>query len=84
MTRFAYDAANRLESRTDGFGTPGRGDHDLRLRRRRQRRSRSGTPGRPLLGEPWSVKRTYDDLNRLETETDGEGNVTTYGYDPRR
>ena len=34
------------------------------------------------LGEPWSVKRTWDELNRLETETDGESNVTTYGYDP--
>ena len=28
------------------------------------------------------MKRTYDELNRLATETDGEANVTAYGYDP--
>ncbi len=79
-TRFAYDAANRLESRTDGFGTPDAAMTSFAVRRRgnllEERDARAA-----LLGEPWSAKRTYDALNRLETETDGEGNVTTYGYD---
>ena len=34
------------------------------------------------LGEPCSVQRTYDELNRPRTsEKNGEGGVTTYGYD---
>ena len=81
VTRFVYDAANRLESRTDGFGTADEAkttfayDGAGNLLEERDARA-------VLLGEPWSVKRTYDALNRLETETDGEQNVTTYGYDP--
>jgi RHS repeat-associated protein len=80
VTRFAYDAANRLESRTDGFATPDAATTTFRydgvgnLLEERDARA-------ALLGEPWSSKRTWDALNRLETETNGEGDVTTYGYD---
>ena len=57
MTRFAYDAANRLESRTDGFGTPDAAattfayDGVGNLLEERDARA-------ALLGEPWSVQRT--------------------------
>ena len=81
MTRFAYDAANRLESRTDGFGTPDAAATDASSTTASATSSRSATPGRRSWASPGRSKRTYDDLNRLETETDGEGNVTTYGYD---
>ena len=80
VTRFAYDAANRLAGRTDGFGTDDAATttyvYDKAGNLIEERDARAAA-----LGEPWSVKRTYDDLNRLETETDGEGNVTRYGYD---
>ena len=81
VTRFVYDAANRLASRTDGFGTDDAATttfvYDKVGNTLEERDARAAA-----LGEPWSVKRTWDELNRLETETDGEGNVTTYGYDP--
>jgi RHS repeat-associated protein len=81
VTRFAYDAANRLGSRTDAFGTPDAATttfaYDGVGNVLEEKDARAA-----LLGGPWSAKRTYDALNRLETETDGEGNVTTYGYDP--
>ena len=79
-TRFEYDAANRLKAREDGFETADAAittlvyDKAGNLLEDRDARSAA-------LGEPWSAKRSYDELNRLETETDGEGNVTTYGYD---
>jgi RHS repeat-associated protein len=81
VTRFAYDAANRLESRTDGFGTADAATttfvYDKAGNTLEERDARAAA-----LGEPWSVKRTWDELNRLDTETDGEGNLTDYGYDP--
>ena len=81
VTRFTYDAANRLESRTDGSSTPDAAtttfvyDGVGNLLEEKDARA-------ALLGAPWSAKRTYDALNRLESDTDGEGNATTYGYDP--
>jgi RHS repeat-associated protein len=81
VTRFAYDAANRLASRTDGFGTDDAAKityaYDKAGNQTEERDARAAA-----LGAPWSVKKTYDDLNRLETEVDGEGDVTHYGYDP--
>ncbi len=80
-TRFAYDAANRLSARTDGFGTDDAATttyaYDTAGNLTEERDARAAA-----LGEPWSVKKTYDDLNRLLTETDGEGDITRYGYDP--
>jgi RHS repeat-associated protein len=79
-TRFEYDAANRLKAREDGFESPDAAvttfvyDKASNLLEERDARAAA-------LAEPWSVKRTYDELNRLETETDGEANVTRYGYD---
>jgi RHS repeat-associated protein len=81
VTRFVYDAANRLASRTDGFGTDDAATttfvYDKAGNLLEERDARAAA-----LGEPWSVKRTWDELNRLETEANGEGNVTRYGYDP--
>jgi RHS repeat-associated protein len=80
-TRFEYDAANRLIAREDGFETTDaavtsfRYDNVGNLLEERDARAAA-------LSAPWSVKRTYDDLNLLETETDGEENLTRYGYDP--
>ena len=80
-TRFDYDPANRLKSRTDGFETAEAAATTFQY-------DKAGNQTEELdrraadLGEPWSVKRTYDRLNRLETVTDGEGNATTSGYDP--
>ena len=79
-TRFRYDAANRLSSRTDGEGTAEEAtttfvsDGVGNVLEERD-------PRAVLLGEPWSIKRTWDALDRLETEADGEAGVTTYGYD---
>ena len=79
-TRFDYDAANRLEAREDGFESADANVtsfvYDKAGNVLEERDARAAA-----LGEPWSVKRTYDELNRLETETDGETNVTQYGYD---
>jgi YD repeat-containing protein len=79
-TLFQYDAANRLSDRTEGAGSAEaatthfeydeNGNLTLEL-----------DPRAAALGEEFSVKNTYDELDRLETVTDGEGNVTTYGYD---
>jgi YD repeat-containing protein len=79
-TRFTYDAANRLSERTDGFGTPDAAlttyKYDANGNRVEERDARLAS-----LGEPWSIKSTYDPLNRLETTTDAETDVTRYGYD---
>lgn len=79
-TRFVYDAANRLVSRTDGFGT---GDSDITI----FEHDRDGNvtvekdERASDLGEPFSIRRTYDALHRLITVTDGESQMTEYGYD---
>jgi YD repeat-containing protein len=79
-TRFTYDAVNRLSERTDGFGTPDAAlttyKYDANGNRTEERDARLAS-----LGEPWSTKNTYDPLNRLETMTDGETDVTRYAYD---
>src|SRR5262249_33808815 len=79
-TRFEYDAANRVSRRIEGAGSPVEGtttfqyDENGNVREERDARAAS-------IGAPWWVKRTYDRLNRLETETDGENNVEEYDYD---
>lgn len=79
-TRFTYDAANRSATRTDGFGSPEAAltsfVYDKAGNILEERDARAAA-----LDQPWSVQRTYDELNRLSTETDGEKNRTTYGYD---
>jgi RHS repeat-associated protein len=80
VIRLAYDPANRLKSRTEGFGTAEAATTTFEYDRagnQAEEKDQRATD----LGEPWSVKKTYDELNRLETLTDGEGDVTTYGYD---
>ena len=80
-TRFVYDAANRSTSRTEGFGTADAAttvfehDRDGNVTLEKDQRAAD-------LGEPFSVRRTYDLLHRLATVTDGEGHTTEYGYDP--
>src|SRR5207237_3113501 len=71
-TRFAYDAANRLSARTDGAGTPEQAvttfTYDEDGNRTEERDARAAA-----VGEPFSVKNTYDPLNRMVTTSDGEG-----------
>ncbi len=80
-THFAYDAANRLSGRIDGFGSAVAAtttfSYDKNGNQTEERDQRAAE-----LGEPFSVKRSYDELNRLKTVTDGETNVTGYEYDP--
>jgi RHS repeat-associated protein len=79
-TRFTYDRANRLASRTEGFGTPQAGtttfvyDEDGNVTEERDQRAAD-------LGRPFSVKRIFDVLNRLHTQSDDEGQTTTFDYD---
>jgi RHS repeat-associated protein len=81
VTSFAYDAANRLASRTDGLGTGDAGTttykHDKVGNVVEERDARAAANG-----AAWSAQRTYDELNRLRSEADGEGNTSTYEYDP--
>ena len=78
-TRFDYDAANRLSAREDGFQSVDAATttfvYDKAGSQLEERDARAAA-----LGLPWSVQRSYDDLGRLVTETDGEGNVTRYLY----
>ena len=79
VTRFDYDGANRLETRTDGLGSDEQTqttflyDDVGNLLEEKDGRD---------TGAAFDVKNTYDALNRLETSTDGEGNTTTFEYDP--
>jgi RHS repeat-associated protein len=75
QTRFVYDGANRLTSRTDALAATTRFTYD------RVGNLLEEKDGRPT-GKTFDVKNTYDELNRLETSEDGEGNVTSYEYDP--
>ena len=81
ITRFEYDPANRLSRRLEAPGTPVEAattfKHDENGNVLEERDARAAA-----LGAAYSVKRTYDRLNRLETETDGEGNETGMDYDP--
>ncbi len=80
-TRFSYDPANRLSARTDGFATPvaattrfrydGNGNLTEEL-----------DPRSAAAGDPFSVRKAYDELNRLISMTDALGHTTRYGYDP--
>ncbi len=77
-TRFEYDGANRLVARTDGFEslleTTTTFKYDMVGNLLEEKDGR-------VTGSDFDVKNTYDELNRLETVTDGEGNVTEFGYD---
>src|SRR6185295_2152331 len=79
-THFAYDNANRLISRVDGFGTPQQTtttftpDENGNVVEERDQRAAD-------LGRPYSMHREFDAMNRLRLETDGEAHTTTYGYD---
>ena len=79
-TRFTYDAANRVASRIDGYGTPEAATltyaYDKNGNPTEEKDQRAAD-----LGEPFSVQKTYDELNRLRTVKNGEGEVTTYAYD---
>src|SRR5262249_6530259 len=80
VTSFVYDPANRLKSRTEGVGTTEAAtttdqyDHAGNQTEELDQRTAD-------LGLPFSVKRTYDALNRLETPTDAEAHFKRYGYD---
>jgi RHS repeat-associated protein len=79
-TRFTYDAANRVASRIDGYGTP-------EVATLTYAYDKNGNPTEEKdqraadLGEPFSMQKTYDELNRLRTVKNGEAEVTTYAYD---
>jgi len=77
---FKYDAVGRLSEQTKGYGTADSAittyKYDANGNRTEERDARLAS-----LGEPWSLRNTYDALNRLETTTDGETDVTRYGYD---
>lgn len=80
-TTFDYDAANRLSRKVEAPGTPVEGAtsyvYDANGNALEERDPRTAA-----LGGPFSVQRTFDRLNRVETETDAEGNRTAYDYDP--
>ena len=80
-TRFAYDAANRLAVANRRLRQRRGRDHVVKRRRRRQlveeRDARAAADRRAVVVE---AARTTSS-NRVETETNGEGNVTRYGYD---
>ena len=81
--RFEYDAANRLTLREDGFESASASVTTFPLYDKAGNLLEERDARAAALGEPWSLKRSYDDLNRLETETNGESLITTtYGYDP--
>jgi YD repeat-containing protein len=79
-TRFEYDRANRVVLRTDGFGTADAAatifehDRDGNVTLEKDQRAAD-------LGEPFSVRRTFDALHRVSTVTDGEAHLTEYAYD---
>jgi RHS repeat-associated protein len=80
-TAFEYDAANRLVRRTDGVGTANESsitytpDANGNVLEERDARA-------VLESQPFSVKRTYDELNRPETVTDGLLHTAENGWDP--
>ncbi len=78
-TEFVYDGANRLTERTDALLT----DVETRTTFKYDKVGNllEEKDGRDT-GQSFDVRNSYDDLNRLETATDGEGNTTTYEYDP--
>jgi YD repeat-containing protein len=80
LTLFTYDRANRLVAREDGAGTATAAattyEYADRCNQTSERDRRAYD-----LGSPFSVKREYDGLHRLERVTDDEGLVTEYGYD---
>jgi RHS repeat-associated protein len=76
QTRFVFDGANRLIERQDGFGSGTQASTWLKLDANGnvEEEKDARTPDHPVV-------KTYDDLNRLHSVTDGEGNSTIYGYD---
>ena len=78
QTQFLYDGANRLTERIDGLAS----DEETRttflyddvgnLLEEKDGRD---------TGVAFDIRNAYDELNRLETTTDAEGNTTTFDYD---
>ena len=67
-TRFTYDAANRVASRIDGYGTPEAATLDLRLRQERQPDRGEGPEGR----RPRRAVLVAEDLRRPEPSSHRE------------
>ena len=77
-TQFAYDGANRLARRTAGFETPLATTTTFKYDRVGNLLEEKD--GR-ITGQPFDVKNTYDDLNRLRFVQDAGGNITEFEYD---
>ncbi len=75
QTRFAYDAANRLVRRTDGLGSPVESSVQFTVD------ANGNVTDEVDDRTPQGTHRTFDALNRATSVKDGEGNITTYGYD---
>jgi RHS repeat-associated protein len=80
-TQLSYDGAGRLKSQTVGFGTAEAArtefDYDAAGNQTILRDALAVARNRPF-----TVRNTYDNVNRLRTTEDGEGNVTRFDYDP--
>jgi RHS repeat-associated protein len=79
QTKFVYDAANRLVQRIDGFGSPAAST--TRFEPDKNGNVVKEIDARVSWTNGVSVSRTYDRHDRVLSETDGEGNLTQYGYD---
>jgi RHS repeat-associated protein len=81
-TRFEYDAANRMVARGDAFEAVVATDTTLtKFILDDGGRVREEHRGRLAALEP-AVTYGYDKVNRVVSETNGEGQETVYGYDP--
>ena len=80
QTRFEYDKANRLHRKTDGFGTSDASlttyAYDANGNLTETLDARAADEGRPF-----SEKRHYDALDRVERVNDGAGGETEFEYD---
>lgn len=74
VTSYGYDAAGRVVTRTEGFGTGEAATTTMAY---------DGLGNLLVTTDPNgnSVTATYDRAGRRVTETDGEGLTTTYAYD---
>jgi RHS repeat-associated protein len=79
-TAFEYDKANHLFRRVDGASSPDEAVTTFKP-------DANGNPEEELdprtaaLGDTFSMKRTFDPVNRVLTVTDGENHTTSYTYD---
>ena len=77
VTTFGYDGANRLISRVDGAGTAEVGQTRFIYSQKGGQLDEKD----PRASGPFSLRKTFDELGRLSSETDGELHVTSYRYD---